>query len=178
MPAEKSNAEKLCLACGLCCNGVIFADVQLQSSDKAARLQALGLRFKSSRSKLKTQKPKFLQPCAAFQNCSCQIYKERPKHCRQFECALLKDLNTSSVSFEAAATTVRGAHRRVERVRRLLRKLGDEDESLALGKRFQKMKRRLEGAEFSGESADLYGQLTLAMHQLNVLLSEKFYPGD
>jgi hypothetical protein len=29
-----SAAEKLCLACGLCCNGVIFADVQLQADVK------------------------------------------------------------------------------------------------------------------------------------------------
>src|ERR1041384_8180337 len=38
-----SQSNDLCLECGLCCNGVIFADVQLEPADDAARLQSLGL---------------------------------------------------------------------------------------------------------------------------------------
>src|ERR1044071_1876322 len=65
-PAVKSSdANSLCLECGLCCNGVIFADGQLQPEDNAARLRELGLKLTATQnSKLKTQN--FLQPCAAF----------------------------------------------------------------------------------------------------------------
>ena len=32
--SKEARAEELCLDCGLCCNGVIFARVQLQAEDK------------------------------------------------------------------------------------------------------------------------------------------------
>src|SRR5438132_2396309 len=41
-------AEDLCLECGLCCNGVIFADVRLQPGDDPKRLKALGLAVANS----------------------------------------------------------------------------------------------------------------------------------
>ena len=72
--------------CGLCCNGVIFADVQLEPEDDAQLLQSLGLKFALNR-KSQIVKRKFLQPCTAFAGCQCNIYSDRPRHyCRQFEC--------------------------------------------------------------------------------------------
>ena len=35
--------SQLCPKCGLCCNGVLFADVELRKGDDAERLAELGL---------------------------------------------------------------------------------------------------------------------------------------
>jgi hypothetical protein len=56
--------------------------------------------------------------------------------------------------------------------------LGDTEETLALAVRFRRTVRRLERSKLDGRAADLHAQLTLAVHDLNRLLAEAFYPGD
>src|SRR5215472_11895695 len=129
MPGDDSNS--LCLECGLCCNGVIFADVQLRPKDDSERLRALGLKF-APNPKSEIRNPKFLQPCAAFDGCRCRIYPDRPKYCRQFECLLLKDVKASRKRESDARRIIRSARQRVEKVKRLLKDLGDADEDIAL----------------------------------------------
>lgn len=167
-----TDSNSICLECGLCCNGVIFADVQLQRGDDAARLRELGLAF-IQKSKLKNQK--FAQPCTAFEGCRCRIYGEHPRYCREFECLLLKRVKAGETTPAAASRTIRSALRRVKKVRRLLSALGDTDESIALSKRFHRVKRRLENGPIDGNSAEKFGELSLAVHDLNMLLSEAFY---
>jgi uncharacterized protein len=173
---KPNNASQLCLECGLCCNGVIFANGQLQPGDDAARLKALGLRF-SLKGRAPTAGRKFLQPCAAFDGSRCNIYCERPQYCREFECLVLKNAQTGRLELKAARRVVRLARQRAETVKRLLRELGDADEQTALSVRFRRVKRRVETGVLDENTADLFGQLTLAVHDLNLLLSDAFYPG-
>jgi len=46
-----------------------------------------------------------------------------------------------------------------------------------LSVRFRRMRARFEGGLEDNESVDRFGELTLATHELNVLLSEAFLPG-
>ena len=172
MDPKASIPEQLCIACGLCCNGVIFADVQLQPGDDPTTLHALGVV-----AKLGAKTVKIKQPCPAFCG-QCKIYSERPKHCRDFECALLKSVEAGHNDLASALRIVTTAKKRAEKVKRLLRELGETDEKLALSKRFRRVIKRMESQAFDEESADTYGQLTLAVHELNFLLSEAFYPGN
>lgn len=178
-PAQSANdasaGEDLCNACGLCCNGVIFADVQLRARDDAARLRALGLLIKSSG--VADRKARFLQPCAAHEGCRCAIYSERPEYCREFDCALLKRFKAGRTVKPAALRIIQLALDRAGRVAHLLRKLGDTEETLALGARFRRTVRRLEQVAQDEATAASFAQLTLAMHSLNRLLAEEFYPG-
>jgi len=167
------DANSLCLECGLCCNGVIFADVQVQAGDDAAGLQSLGLAFIKSKAGIS----KFKQPCTAFAGCQCNIYSQRPKYCREFECLLLKSVKCGHTEHAAASRIIRSALQRVKKVKRLLQELGDSEESLALGKRFRRIKRKLESGPLDENSAEKFGDLTLAVHDLNILLAEAFYPG-
>jgi Fe-S-cluster containining protein len=165
------SPENLCVKCGLCCNGVIFADVKLQAHDSAQRLRELGLALTNSgRHELK-----FAQPCVAFENCRCRIYGERPRYCREFECILLKNVISGRVNYEAGLRMIQNAKEKVETVLGLLRALGDRDEQVALAARFRKMTKKFESEPLEEETADLYGRLTLAVHDLNCLLSEAFY---
>jgi len=162
--------DSLCLECGLCCNGVIFADVQLQPDDDAKKLQSLGLALFANR--------KFKQPCTAFDGCRCHIYSDRPNYCRAFECLLLKKFQAGRIDADAALRIIRTASKRVETVKKILAELGDTDDSLALGKRFRRMQTRLENGRLDETIADAFGRLTLAVHDLNLLLSDAFYPGE
>jgi Fe-S-cluster containining protein len=167
----------ICLECGLCCNGVIFARGELQSGDNAERLAALGLLL-APQKQARAGNRKFHQPCAAFENGCCGIYSERPEYCRAFECALLKKVSTKKMENSTALRVIRTTRRRVDKVKRLLRKLGDADEHVALSVRVRRMTRRMESSFSENGSAELFGELTLASHALNVLLSEEFYPGS
>lgn len=185
--ANDSTVEDLCLSCGLCCNGVIFADVQLQTADNPARLKSLGMRLTplahngnaaqpgAQALPAAAKLPKLLQPCCALEGSRCRIYSERPGHCRQFECLLLQRLRCGRISKISALEMVHSARQRADAVVGLLRQLQDHDEHLALTTRFRRTERRLEAARCNSETARLYGQLTVAMHELNLLLSESFY---
>ena len=64
---------------------------------------------------------------------------------------------------------------------RLLRALGDTDETRALTKRFQRVQRRLESGQLpaglDAESAyEYFAELTLAVHALDLRLRTKLYP--
>jgi Fe-S-cluster containining protein len=175
-------AENICLSCGMCCNGVIFADVKLLPQEDAAALLSLGLPLlRGSISRKQTAvapvtKWRFLQPCAAFDGCRCRIYPSRPKYCREFDCKLLKKAQQVDVTLREALRVIRAAHRRANKVRRLLLALGDKDEGVALANRFRTTAKRLESAELDPQTAGLHSQLTLAFHDLSLLLNESFYP--
>ncbi len=181
-------SNPLCLQCGLCCNGVIFADVQLQPADNVAHLWSLGLPLVQRNHRGKTgsaARPapadlKFLQPCALLDGCVCRAYAERPKYCREFDCRLLQAVKAGRVKQRAALETIRQARLRADEVRALLRELGDDHEQVSLRARFRRMKLRLESNLPDEETAEIFGRLTLAVHDLNVLLSEAFYsePGE
>jgi hypothetical protein len=161
------STENLCLSCGLCCNGVIFADVQLQRGDNAARLRELGV--------LKTNAKKFPQPCVMHDGCRCGIYADRPKYCQQFECLLLKNAQEGRVTDTEALRVIKNARQQAARVQELLEQLGDKESSLALSKRFQAMRQKMERGRADSEQVENFGLLTVAVHELNVTLSEHFY---
>jgi Fe-S-cluster containining protein len=151
---------------------VIFADVGL----KSAEVKALQSKLEGQLSR-KNGEIKLPQPCAAFDGCRCRIYADRPTYCRQFECLLLKNVLEGRVERAAASGIVRTAKERAEKVRALLRELGDNDEGIALSLRFQRVAKRFENEHLAEDKAEIYGDLTLAVHELNMLLSEAFYPG-
>jgi Fe-S-cluster containining protein len=166
----------LCLECGLCCNGVIFADVELQPievNNLRSKVHIPVTRAKSGQPGI----AKLPQPCAAFDGCRCRIYAERPTYCRQFECLLLKNVRAGRLERAAASRIVRTAKERAEKVRTLLRELGDADEQSALSLRFQRAAKRYEKAPLANGKADIYADLTLAVHDLNMLIRDAFYPG-
>jgi uncharacterized protein len=175
MLPSATNSKRLCLSCGLCCDGTLFKDVQLQPSDDAARLKGIGLPLSVSHS---TSSLKFAQPCPALGvDCRCRIYRDRPGYCRQFECGLFKAVANRDLELSDGLRLVRTARRGAAKVRLLLHKLGDDDGHLPLSRRFQRTQRRVESAAVSAADAGLFGQLTVAVHKLNVLLSAEFYPG-
>jgi len=178
MPSPATVAEQLCLNCGLCCNGVLFKDVELQPGDDDGKLAALGLPVTNRQSPIQNRQSQFPQPCAAL--CAdnrCRIYADRPARCREFECALFKSVATGGTEASAALRTIRTALQRANKVHKLLTALGDTDESLALSLRFKRTRRRIESAPPDEATADAFAELSMAVHELNFLIGRDFYPG-
>ena len=171
---EESTVAALCLNCALCCNGVLFKDVELQKGDSAEKLRTLKLPVSVPRSTGGVSR--FPQPCSALNGCHCQVYQHRPVRCRQFECALFKSVIAGETEVESALRVIRDARKRAEKVKSLLRELGDTDESVALSLRFKSAKRRFETSDVDESTAEIFSRLTLAVHDLNLLLHDKFYP--
>lgn len=110
-------ASGLCLSCGLCCNGVLFHTVQLQPSDSARELSALGLRIVRRRGR-----DCFLQPCAALEGNVCTIYAERPERCRRFECRQLRGMRAGRIAEVEAMRKIQEVKERVSRLDELSRR--------------------------------------------------------
>lgn len=177
-PATQTN---LCLSCGLCCDGSIFADVKLLPNESADRLLSLGLPLRPQIPPARkvpvssVKRWRFTQPCAALEHCSCRIYASRPQYCREFECLLLKKLVSGDIDHAQAERLVRLARRRIGSIDKLLRSLGQTDDK-ALASRFRDLTKRFEAVQPDPETARLFGKLTVAFHKLNQLLQQHFYP--
>jgi uncharacterized protein len=115
--AVTSAASRLCQACGLCCNGVMFHLVRLQPGDSAPALAALGLKLKR-----KNRQDYILQPCPAYRDAQCSIYLQRPERCRLFECRQLQRVASGAITEEMAREKIREVQRRVARLDDLSRR--------------------------------------------------------
>jgi Fe-S-cluster containining protein len=168
------SAEELCRACGLCCDGTLFDGVKLEPVDDALKLKTLGLPVKVSRGKEPVAR--FPQPCAALcADRSCRLYAHRPWQCRVFECGVLKDAKAGRITFATALRLVGQARRRADKVRRLLRELGDTDEHRALGERFHRTSERLEAGEAGVAAKAKFADLSLLVHKHKLEAFAKFY---
>ncbi|MFN0068929.1 MAG: YkgJ family cysteine cluster protein [Limisphaerales bacterium] len=164
----------LCLACGLCCDGTLFRDVELADAAEAALLERAGVPVRRTTTKLRV-----VQPCPALgADCRCGVYAGRPARCRQFDCALLLAVRDGGTAPHTALRIIGDTRRLAERVRRLLVVLGGRDECLPLSRRFAAVRRAFDTgrAPDEEEALETYAELTLAVQRLQLRLREKFYP--
>ncbi len=167
---QPDAVSKLCPACGLCCNGVLFGDVELQRGDDAKKLSKLGMSLR----KKKNGMASFNQPCSCFDGKLCSIYDDRPKRCRTFECRLLQRAQTDEVTIPAALKSIAEARRCADDVRKLVRELGQRDEQMPLNRRYSEIMSQpidLAGDESVGERR---GELMMAVHRLTEILERDF----
>ncbi|MGZ5544198.1 MAG: YkgJ family cysteine cluster protein [Limisphaerales bacterium] len=99
-----ATTSDLCVECGLCCNGSLFADVELANRRESILMESAGAVVDEDDDSLL-----LIQPCSALQGKRCSIYHHRPKCCRTFECLLLKRFQRNEVSFEVARKQIREA---------------------------------------------------------------------
>lgn len=168
--ATAKSPVNLCLDCGMCCNGVLFRDVELQQGDDPEILESLGIKLERLR-----RKTRFAQPCSALQqDCRCSIYSQRPRRCRQFDCRVLQSVQLGELSCDAALRVVRRARQQTDKVMKLMHELGDPAEHLPLAKRFKRLRKRFEQGFKNHKQAEVYARLSLAVHELNLLLQSRF----
>ena len=127
-------ASRLCTACGMCCNGVLFEIVRLQPQDSVKELEKLGMQI----NRRKTE-PYFKQPCRMLAGCHCSIYEQRPTRCRRFECLQLKLLAAGEITEAEVAAKIAEAKELVAQVQTLLADAGDLAEQDSLEERSRRV---------------------------------------
>lgn len=102
--------SELCLACGLCCDGSLFRQVEV-TGDEPARLGALGVRMGEKRGKRW-----MWLPCGRLEARCCTIYEARPGGCQRFFCELARQAEAGAVSHRDAHAVVGEVHALVARL--------------------------------------------------------------
>ena len=168
-PDISSPASRLCAACGMCCNGVMFHIVRLQPADSPKVLAALGLKLKRKR-----RQDCILQPCPAYRECRCSIYEARPVRCRAFECQQLQRVATGAITEAAALAKITEATALVAEVNTLLLRSGGTNMKQPLSKRCETA--MAEPLDPSSDAAVVQTrrQLSRAMKELDALLDQEF----
>lgn len=129
---KPSLTDTLCTRCGLCCDGSLFADVELASGDEASALEVMGLEIEDGD---ENDCGLLVQPCGALKGKRCSLYPHRPDCCRTFECRLLQGVKRGTVGVKRAKEKIAEALTRIERVKELAVQLGISDERLPLKER-------------------------------------------
>jgi Fe-S-cluster containining protein len=164
--------DQLCPNCGLCCNGALFADVELRAGDDPKQLAKLGLPL----ARKGPRKLAFPQACACFDGKLCRIYPDRPKRCRLFACGLLKRVKAGDMEPEAALHEIAAARRQLEKIETFLEAMGQTDKTLALTHRYASaMSAPLDLADEA--NAEHYGDLMLEMSSLMERFQREFLRG-
>lgn len=165
------SAERLCAACGMCCNGVLFHGMAVQPEDQLRALLAKGIKTRRRDGELQ-----FLQPCPAHVGNCCRIYKDRPQRCRAFDCRQLLAVSAGEITEAHAMIKIEEARKRSDRVQDLLAQLGDERAHRPLATRCAGV--FTPPLDPSPEAETLREKLQEAMSDLQKMLAKDFRPAS
>jgi Fe-S-cluster containining protein len=169
-----SLIDTLCTRCGLCCDGSLFADVELASRDEASTLEIMGLEIEEA----DDDGVGFLvQPCGALKGKRCSLYAYRPDCCRTFECRLLQEVQRGAVSVDRAQAKISDALQRIERVQQLIVELGAGVEPLPLKERCSEALARAEDGPANPRMNRKRAELQVAMAAVERLIQKTFLEG-
>jgi Fe-S-cluster containining protein len=171
---KPSLTDTLCTRCGLCCDGSLFADVELASSDEASALEVMGLEIEDDD---EDDGGVLVQPCGALKGKRCSIYPHRPDCCRTFKCRLLQEAERGMVEFERAKEKIAQALRRIERVKELVVQLGAGNERLPLKEHCVEALALSEAAEAGPAVKRKRAELQAAMTSVKRLVQATFLGG-
>ena len=170
---KPSLTDTLCTRCGLCCDGSLFADVELAGGDEASALEVMGLEIEDD----EEDGGLLLQPCRALKGKRCSIYPHRPDCCRTFECRLLQEVKRGAVGVDRAKEKIAEALQRIERVGELIGQLWQGDERLPLKERcVEALGFSQEGVAGSATNRKR-AELEAAMASVESLIQESFLVG-
>jgi uncharacterized protein len=170
---KPSLTDVLCTRCGLCCDGSLFADVELASTHEASALEVTGLEIEDADGE---DGSLLLQPCRALTGTCCSIYAHRPDCCRTFECRLLQEVKRGAVSVEKAKEKIAETLKRIGQIKELIVQLARVNERLPLKERCGEVL-ALSEADVNPEVKRTRDELELAMTSLERLINSTFLGG-
>ncbi len=111
-PAISDEEQRLCVRCGLCCDGTLFERGRIFADDDLARLEADGFILIAT-----ARGTGFAQPCPHHQNGLCAVYHQgRPQVCHTFRCALLRRVDAGELAWAEALARIERTVALVERI--------------------------------------------------------------
>lgn len=101
-PHPEADASRLCLACGLCCAGAVYAQIPLDG-DEAGRAQVAGFTLDHDEAGALFA----AQPCPQLQGTACRLYGGwRPRACVDYACRLLEAVRAGDATVDEAVAAV------------------------------------------------------------------------
>lgn len=167
IPADQA-ARQLCPQCGLCCNGVLFADVRVSDPAEAETLLKLGVHLRR-----RSGKWRLPQPCPCFDGSLCRVYDHRPARCRSFACAVLQRVIQRRITLDQAREIVLRTRRALAALERALAAAGTPPPARPLRHRVARALARPVDLSQPGRSS-AQGRLLRAFERLNRLLQREF----
>jgi hypothetical protein len=127
--SEESSAQKLCLSCGLCCDGSLFVRMPLHPGEEIGFLPVSN----DPSTEEIDGRLTFILPCHHHKNLRCDIYQSvRPEICGQFQCKLLQKYIHDKISYSNALEIIRATIELRDQVRaQLMETVGDKKVGLA-----------------------------------------------
>jgi len=171
---KPSLTDTFCTRCGLCCDGSLFADVELASHDEASTLEVMGLEVEEAD---EDDGGLLMQPCGALKGKRCSLYAHRPDCCRTFECRLLQEVKRGAVSGDRAQAKISAVLRRIERVQQLIAEFGAGDQRLPLKERCAEALARAGESKAKPRMNRKRAELQVAMNAVERLIQKTFLEG-
>jgi hypothetical protein len=155
---HSSDGSALCLACGLCCEGVLHAYAIATPAD-TRRLRKLGLPVEAF-----GDYTGFRLPCLLYQNHRCSVYPPRLHACQSYRCDVLSQLLAAQLTLAQGQALVTGA-------RDLL-----ADPALPPGQPFEQMRQAEASAGLAStpEEQAAHAARQLAVDRLALYLQQHF----
>lgn len=161
-----NDSSKLCLSCGLCCDGTLIGFVHLDSEELPKVKKVMDIKEVSGHGF-------FLHPCDKYCD-GCGIYADRPKACASFSCGLLKSREQKELSFNSAAETIGLVKQKKKDIQKMLAKLQLELQSDSFYFNMVELKKILEKLKLESALTQNHQILKSYLKQLDALLIEKF----
>lgn len=125
-------ASQLCTQCGLCCDGTLFEDVELDDEREFHLCENLGLSIDDSQDEFLLS-----QPCKALKESQCTVYLHRPQCCRTFYCHLFNQVQQSKITLQKALEDIHALKSAKKSLLELLSQNDFESPHLPLRSRIQ-----------------------------------------
>lgn len=154
-----TEVSKLCISCGMCCDGSLFKHAHLFDQDDIVLAQSLNLSVVKNEG--------FKLPCKYFDGC-CTIWtSQKPKICDKFFCKPLKKYFDNEIAFNEAETKVKNLLSIKEKMLLKAREM-EEFQELTLVELCEKLD------QLGHQNLKKFGILLLMRIELNKRLSEFF----
>jgi len=164
---NQSVEERLCLACGFCCDGTLFTRVRLQSEDSVESLKSAELRVQQDDHGDWIMQ----QPCSGYRQDACQTYHCRPARCGLFRCTLLRYVEAGEVSEAEALSVIRDTKQTRNQLITELEKVFPGFQKKAMAEILHRL--RKESRKLAGERLKLFRAARSTINQLKNKLSSQ-----
>jgi len=162
---EDQRKNDLCLACGLCCRGLLHGRAAL-GDDEISRASGLGLHVLEKKGTYC-----FTLPCPLHVRGRCGIYDRRLRVCRAYECRLLKKWSNREIPLETAREIIDRVRDQFRRIERYFS--GDEGAATLHG--CTEIVRRIEEDDGTPSLRESYREFLLEFTVLRLHLDRYFY---
>lgn len=169
---QTTEESLLCMACGLCCDGTLFAAVSVEALEFPV-LRALPVTLATGRD----GRYSLVQPCPACTGSRCEIYDQRPGACLKWECYVLEGYRRGAISMDEALDRIGQAHALKADLMEALQpwEPGVQNTSLpALWRRWNAQATGVDGTSFRLKRGDVLMRIAV----LNYYLERYFRPGE